>query len=126
MKGPPISVNVREHNKGRYRKWIETVRAAAKAQWPKGQMPTSQEVVAVLTNYYSAIPPDVDNIVKPILDALKGLVYNDDNQVRKLISERFNLTTGAPVSVSSASLADALARWDAIIQVVISWGEEDG
>jgi Holliday junction resolvase RusA-like endonuclease len=28
--------------------------------------------------------PDVDNIAKPILDALKGVVYLDDKQVRSL------------------------------------------
>ncbi|MCF7870051.1 MAG: RusA family crossover junction endodeoxyribonuclease [Candidatus Omnitrophica bacterium] len=28
--------------------------------------------------------PDVDNIIKPILDAFKGIVYFDDNQVRSV------------------------------------------
>ena len=30
--------------------------------------------------------PDVDNILKPILDALKGLLYVDDNQVSSVTS----------------------------------------
>ena len=28
--------------------------------------------------------PDVDNIVKPILDTMQGLVYYDDNQIRSV------------------------------------------
>ncbi|MFO7997013.1 MAG: RusA family crossover junction endodeoxyribonuclease [Dehalococcoidia bacterium] len=31
-----------------------------------------------------ALRPDVDNILKPILDALKGTVYTDDSQVRSI------------------------------------------
>lgn len=31
-----------------------------------------------------ALRPDVDNILKPILDALKGTVYVDDSQVRSI------------------------------------------
>ena len=125
MQGPPISVNVRGHNKARYSKWVKTVRAAAASHLPKGHMPISQETEAVLRNYYTAVPPDVDNTVKPILDALKGVVYEDENQVRKLTSERFKLRTGADVDKPSASLADALDKWDEIIQVVISWNNED-
>ena len=34
---------------------------------------------------FDSTPLDVDNIPKPILDALKGLVYCDDSQVTDLI-----------------------------------------
>ena len=33
--------------------------------------------------------PDLDNIVKAILDSLNGLAYKDDSQVVKVISEKF-------------------------------------
>ena len=32
--------------------------------------------------------PDVDNIIKPIQDALKGIVFLDDNQVESVIARR--------------------------------------
>jgi Holliday junction resolvase RusA-like endonuclease len=35
--------------------------------------------------------PDVDNILKPILDALKNVVYVDDNQVVKAIVSHHDL-----------------------------------
>ena len=34
--------------------------------------------------YQRPLRPDIDNIVKPILDALKGIVYLDDSQVRSI------------------------------------------
>ncbi len=39
-------------------------------------------------------PPDVDNIVKPILDALVGLIYKDDEQVADVESHRRYLSDG--------------------------------
>ncbi len=33
-------------------------------------------------------PPDADNIPKPIIDALKGLAFEDDSQVTDLVSRR--------------------------------------
>jgi len=32
--------------------------------------------------------PDVDNIIKPIQDALKGIVFADDNQVESIVARR--------------------------------------
>jgi hypothetical protein len=37
--------------------------------------------------------PDVDNIVKPVLDALKGLVYRDDCQVLRVTSTRWDASS---------------------------------
>lgn len=33
--------------------------------------------------------PDLDNIVKGVLDSLNGIAYKDDSQVVKVISEKF-------------------------------------
>ncbi len=34
--------------------------------------------------------PDIDNIIKPILDALKGIVFGDDNQVESIVARKYN------------------------------------
>ena len=41
---------------------------------------------------------DVDNILKPTLDALKGIVYADDRQVRSVTATVFDLDVGAVVA----------------------------
>lgn len=35
--------------------------------------------------------PDVDNIIKPIQDALRGIVFPDDNQVESIIARRHDI-----------------------------------
>lgn len=41
---------------------------------------------------------DVDNIVKRILDALKGLAFADDGAIRQCLAERIWLTEGFTIS----------------------------
>jgi crossover junction endodeoxyribonuclease RusA len=42
--------------------------------------------------FYDAVEVDVDNILKPILDALKGLLY-DDNQIVDILCRKRNLNS---------------------------------
>ena len=43
--------------------------------------------------FYIDSPPDVDNITKPILDALTGLIYIDDSQVSDLVCRKRDLNS---------------------------------
>ena len=56
----------------------------AESRWD-GERPSAGEVVVVITYFFDGASLDVDNIPKPILDALKGLVYSDDSQVSDLL-----------------------------------------
>lgn len=80
IKGKPKSSNKNRKSLSRYIKEIGD---------------TAKSIVATPSNsnrldieiwfHAPCIPrPDVDNIIKPILDALKGTVYFDDNQVRSV------------------------------------------
>ena len=54
-----------------------------------------------ITHFYEGAPADVDNLVKPILDGIKGFVYADDLLVTDVVSRRRPLTgpfTADPVS----------------------------
>jgi hypothetical protein len=42
-------------------------------------------------NFKKPLRPDIDNIIKPILDALKDIVYIDDSQVRSIKVAAFPL-----------------------------------
>ena len=50
--------------------------------------PTGDDVMVTITYGYEDKPMDVDNIPKPILDALNGLIYSDDSQVTDLICRK--------------------------------------
>ena len=50
--------------------------------------PFTGEVRVTITNFYYGSTSDVDNAAKPILDALKDVVYADDSQVSDLVSRK--------------------------------------
>lgn len=37
---------------------------------------------------YKGRNPDIDNYLKPILDAMEGIVYHNDNQITRLIVDK--------------------------------------
>jgi hypothetical protein len=51
---------------------------------------------------------DIDNIVKPILDALEKLIYVEDNQVARVWVEKFEPDTTAAFSEPTPTLAATL------------------
>jgi len=69
--------------------------------WPDGTPPVDAEISIEITHFFEGAPTDVDNIVKPLLDAMKELVYHDDRQITDLVSRRRPLEgpyTADPVS----------------------------
>ncbi len=77
--GIPVSVNVRI--KVRKQRWRDAVQAAADAEWPAGEAPLACKLKIHITYYHDRAPLDVDNMIKPIQDALNGIVYVDDKQL---------------------------------------------
>jgi crossover junction endodeoxyribonuclease RusA len=64
------------------RRWQQMVAAAAVVAWPVGESPFADKLEIHVTCYHdSAAPLDVDNMLKPIQDALIGIVYVDDDQL---------------------------------------------
>ena len=62
------------------RRWRDEVRSAAAEAWP-GCSPLDIEVQIHVTFYHDGAPLDVDNMLKPIQDALCGVAYQDDQQL---------------------------------------------
>lgn len=81
VKGPPVSQQTR--NRRLLRRWIERVRLAAQER-RRGESPDDGWVSVTIAYYFLQDDLDVDNIPKPILDALNEVAYNDDRQVREL------------------------------------------
>lgn len=123
VEGPAVSLRASNKSRSRYRKWVLKVRSAAERSWRAGEKPTSDTVEVAISNYYTAAPPDVDNVVKPILDALKGLVYNDDGQVQTVTSRKIELQEGLRFSDPGSSLAAALQVYTELLHVGVTWEE---
>lgn len=70
--------------------WKERVTGASYNPVPAYKWTTDEEVSVTIYDFPEAdTEGDVDNIVKPILDALCRRVYSDDRQVKRVTAHRF-------------------------------------
>ncbi len=83
--GPPVSQQAR--NRQRLRLWIQNVRSAAERYWD-GSPPVGVSVLVSIVYISDTVPFDIDNIPKPILEALNGIVYSDDSLVTDLVCRK--------------------------------------
>lgn len=91
VNGPPVSQQTRKRGKGnRLEDWKKTVRQEAEKYWSSEQETAPGWVMLQITYFYDSDQMDVDNIVKPIQDAIKGLAYKDDKQVSDLLVRKRN------------------------------------
>lgn len=67
------------------------MRQEAEKYWSSEQKTATGWVMLQITYFYDSDQMDVDNIVKPIQDAMKGLAYVDDKQVSDLLVRKRNL-----------------------------------
>jgi crossover junction endodeoxyribonuclease RusA len=63
---------------------------------------------------------DIDNIVKPVLDALGKHIYMDDRQVHRVLVQKFEPRNVFPFESPSSTLKDALNRTGPILYIRLS------
>ena len=83
VEGAPVSQQTR--NRQRRKDWKDKVRQEAEKYWSSAHSITGEAVIFQITYFYSVDRLDVDNIVKPIQDAIIGLAYIDDGRITDLI-----------------------------------------
>ena len=115
--GTPVSQQARRRE--RVRAWTQEVRSVARQYWDA--QPSVAGAVAVrITYFYDRTPLDVDNVAKPILDALKGLVYSDDSQVADLLCRKRDLNAELRIRNASATLLDSLRDAEPILHIAVA------
>jgi crossover junction endodeoxyribonuclease RusA len=118
---PAVSRRASRKSAKRYQAWILIVRAAAQKDWPSGRRPTDRPVEVIISTYFTASPPDVDNIIKPVLDALNGLVYEDDVQVHRVTSQKLDLSVKGRGDDPNPLVAGALRQRDELLHILVIW-----
>lgn len=95
---------------GSRRAWQETVRSAVRRTLDDEWRPLAVPVSAVIVYFHSGYAKriDVDNMAKPILDALTGEVLVDDGWVDQLVARRTRLHAELEIRDASQTLAQAL------------------
>lgn len=117
MRGTPISGQARGSTKAAWK-----AKVASQYQ-PVPGPPTTADVSVRITYYHDgAAPVDIDNIIKPIQDALIGMAYVDDRQVADVRAVRISLADARLITNPTADLIAALATPGDFVHVVV----EDG
>ncbi|WP_419837289.1 RusA family crossover junction endodeoxyribonuclease [Candidatus Poriferisodalis sp.] len=121
--GSPVSQQAKKAS--RRRAWQARVSQAASAPWSSPSAIAGD--VAVTINYFCSDPwadrresLDVDNVPKPILDALKGLVYIDDKQVIDVECHRRNLHDDLRWDGATAVLHPHVTRTTPFLHVLVA------
>jgi crossover junction endodeoxyribonuclease RusA len=105
--GQPVSAQT--GNRRALQAWKDRVRTACEAAWGAGRPPIEGSVTIRVTHYCETIIGDVDNLMKPIQDALQGIAYTNDRQVSDAIGNRRNIEKRFRIRYISMSLATAFS-----------------
>lgn len=116
--GPPVSQQTRRRD--RLKAWKVTVRQEAEKYWTSGQLPATGLVMLKVTYFYDLIAIDVDNIVKPIQDAIIGLAYIDDGQITDVLVRKRDLSGNFKVENITPTLAEGFARGNEFLHIVVT------
>ncbi len=105
--GKPSSIQAKTKSaKRKLAKYKKTIGSIASQIFTK---PTKRSVKIHLYHFHKGTDIDIDNIQKPILDSLEGIVYDNDNQVDTLNTDRINFNASATIeNVTSRLIPEAL------------------
>jgi crossover junction endodeoxyribonuclease RusA len=114
VEGPAVSQQARRRGR-----WITKIRREAGLSWPAANSLISGPVMVALTYFYDDGAPDVDNLAKPVLDALNGLIFVDDEQVTDLLVRKRNLSGRLTVDDATTIMAAGFDLGSPFLHVVV-------
>lgn len=121
LPGPPVSLQTK--SRPNLQQWKLRVKAAADAV-AQNAIPRTEDLKVQITYFHEADSPDVDNIIKPIQDALVGVVYVDDCQVAETGCKRRDINGAFRVRRVPQCVVDAMVVGDDFIYVTVDLYQE--
>jgi len=117
---PKRPVSLQTKNRKNLQAWKSYVRAEAAKAWPQDRRPISSTALRCSIVYIcDNSPADIDNIIKPIQDALVGLVFEDDFLVSDVDSHRRFLSEPIDVTFLPSLLQGGVAYGNECVYVKI-------
>jgi crossover junction endodeoxyribonuclease RusA len=91
--------------------WKERIVAASRPSLPENHF-LSRDALTITLFYFpaAAMQGDIDNIVKPILDALCRHIYMDDRQLHRVLVQKFEPGNIFGFTSPSVTLANAIGK----------------
>lgn len=98
--------------------WKNKIQEVLRARIGGGKWAT-ESPVSVTIFYFpdGRMIGDIDNIVKPILDALMPIVYLDDSQVDRILAQKFESDRAYKIENPSPTLATVLETEQPVVYV---------
>jgi crossover junction endodeoxyribonuclease RusA len=115
-----VPVSLQASSKSQKRWMGEVAQAARERQRETYELGFLDNRPLAATIYYFPNAPmegDIDNIIKPIMDGLKGVAYLDDKVVERVIVQKFEPEGGWEFSAPSDQLAAALDASPPVVYV---------
>lgn len=120
-----VPASARARNRARVAAWQQRIREAATAVWPKARAPIEVAVELRITHYGEQHVIDMDNLIKPIQDALQGIAYVDDWQVRDVTGNRRDIDGRYPLRYISPCLSAAFSDGREFVHVRLWLAQKD-
>jgi Holliday junction resolvase RusA-like endonuclease len=121
----PVSHQAR--HRSNLQAWKSFVTNEAKKVWSSSTPPVSSPSLRFSIVYLcNDTPADIDNIIKPIQDALVGLVFEDDSIVSDVDSHRRFLTEPIDVTNLPSLLQIGVAEGNECVYVRVSDAQDLG
>lgn len=117
--GTPVSLQAKR-SESRI-EWKQRVKDASSTTIPQPHF--ASEAPISVTLYYLPDEPmqgDIDNIVKPILDALAKHIYVDDQQVERIVVQKFEPGVSFTFSNPTQTVATAIGGPRPVLYVRLS------
>ena len=101
--------------------WKDQIRAASTGVVPPGSWSLTDRL-AVTIFYFpeDQMLGDIDNIVKPILDAMSRSLYVDDSQVDRVVVQRFGREELSVFASPTPALLEALSEPGPAVYIRVS------
>ena len=119
VEGTPVSLQAKRP--ATREEWKSRVREASKTAIPPFHFASDDPMSVTL--YYlpdGAMEGDIDNIVKPVLDALCKHIYLDDSQVERVVVQKFEPGKIFSFGLPTTMFASALAAEKPVLYVRVS------
>jgi Holliday junction resolvase RusA-like endonuclease len=113
----PLSLQASAASREAWRQQIRTV--IDQTLDPSGWATESPVTVTIFYFPDGPMTGDIDNIVKPILDALKPRIYVDDSQVERVWVQKFESERAFQIREPTAKLAEAIDTERPVVYVRI-------
>jgi crossover junction endodeoxyribonuclease RusA len=116
--GPPVSHQSR--NRRNLAAWRAKVRAAAAKVWG-ARSPVGVPLKITVTYYHEGdgVRIDNDNWIKPIQDALNGLVYEDDRLITDTSLRKTSIDGSFRIRRQTLVLLEAFSRGEEFLHILV-------